>query len=97
MISKLTKSAVLAILTLTLSAALPQLLRAQETDKLSVPTGQPTINWNITLSGPPFRGMTPVGAAEYEVEGSRRRSPPKPTMSTWLTGAVSMFMLPENW
>ena len=42
MISKLTKSAVLAMLTLTLFAALPQLVRAQETDTLSVPTGQLT-------------------------------------------------------
>jgi len=73
MISKLTKSAVLAMLTLTLLAALPQLVRAQETDTLSSPPGQLTINWNITLSGPPFNGVVPVGAAEYEVEGSRRR------------------------
>lgn len=72
MISKLTKSAVLAMLTLTLFATLPQLLMAQGAD-LSAPAGRLTINWNIVLSGLPFNGVTPVGAAEYEVEGSRRR------------------------
>ena len=71
MISKLTKSALVAMLTLTLFAVAPTLSHAQQ---LKGPVNQLTINWNINLSGPPFRGMTPVGAAEYEVEGRRRFS-----------------------
>jgi len=73
MISKLTKSALVASLTLTLLATVPQLLKAQETDAISAPAGRLNITWNINLVGPAFNGMTPVGAAEYEVEGTRRR------------------------
>jgi len=68
MTSKLTKSAVFAMLTLTLFAVLPLLLSAQD-----APGGRLNIQWNINLSGPLFNGVQPVGAAEYEVEGSRRR------------------------
>lgn len=71
--SKLTKSALLAILTLTLFAAVPHSLNAQETDALSAPAGRLNITWNINLVGPVFNGAKPVGAAEYEVEGTRRR------------------------
>jgi len=73
MISKLTKSALIAMLTLTLFAAIPQSLKAQEAAALSLPTGQLNITWNINLAGPAFIGAVPVGAAEYEVEGTRRR------------------------
>lgn len=73
MISKLTKSALIALLTLTLFASHPQLLKAQETDALSAPAGRLNITWNINLVGPAFNGVIPVGAAEYEVEGTRRR------------------------
>jgi hypothetical protein len=37
------------------------------------PVGRLNITWNINLSGPAFLGAVPVGAAEYEVEGRRRR------------------------
>jgi len=73
MISKLSKSALIASLTLTLFASHPQLLRAQQTDVVSAPATRLNITWNINLSGHVFDGMTPVGAAEYEVEGTRRR------------------------
>jgi len=73
MISKLTKSALIAMLTLTLFAGLPKSLKAQEADALSAPAGQLNITWNINLVGHAFNGAIPVGAAEYEVEGSRRR------------------------
>jgi hypothetical protein len=73
MISKLTKSALIAMLTLTLFAIHPQLLKAQETDALNAPVGRLNITWNINLVGPAFNGAKPVGAAEYEVEGTRRR------------------------
>ena len=73
MISKLTKSALIAMLTLTLFASIPQSLKAQEAAALSLPTGQLNITWNINLAGPSFAGAVPVGAAEYEVEGTRRR------------------------
>jgi hypothetical protein len=73
MISKLTKSALIALLTLTLFATVPQLLKAQETNALSAPSGRLNITWNINLVGSVFNGMTPVGAAEYELEGTRRR------------------------
>ena len=74
MISKLTKSALIALLTLTLFSIYPQLLKAQQTDALTAtPAARLNITWNINLSGHVFDGMTPVGAAEYEVEGTRRR------------------------
>jgi hypothetical protein len=73
MISKLTKSALIAMLTLTLFSAVPRSLRAQEADAITAPAGRLNITWNINLVGPAFNGMTPVGAAEYEVEGTRRR------------------------
>ena len=73
MISKLTKSALIASLTLTLFATVPQLLNAQETGAISAPAGRLNITWNINLAGPAFNGVIPVGAAEYEVEGTRRR------------------------
>lgn len=70
--SKLSKSALIALLTLTVFAALPQLMHAQGV-AAQAPTGRLNITWNINLSGPAFIGAVPVGAAEYEVEGSRRR------------------------
>ena len=73
MISRLTKSALIALLTLTLFATVPQLLNAQETGAISAPAGRLNITWNINLAGPAFNGVIPVGAAEYEVEGTRRR------------------------
>ena len=72
MISKLTKSALIAVLTFTVFAALPQLMPAQEA-AAQAPAGRLNITWNINLSGPSFNGAVPVGAAEYEVEGSQRR------------------------
>jgi len=72
MISKLTKSALIAVLTLTVFVALPQLMCAQEA-VTQAPVGRLNITWNINLSGPAFLGAVPVGAAEYEVEGRRRR------------------------
>jgi hypothetical protein len=72
MISKLTKSALIAVLTLAVLAALPQLAHAQEV-AMQAPAGRLNITWNINLSGRAFNGVVPVGAAEYEVEGSRRR------------------------
>ena len=71
--SKLTKSALLVALTLTVIAALPQLMVAQEAGDQIAPAGHLNITWNINLSGQVFLGARPVGAAEYEVEGSRRR------------------------
>jgi hypothetical protein len=73
MTSKLTKSALIAVLALTVFAALPQLMHAQEAAMQAAPAGRLNITWNINLSGPSFNGVVPVGAAEYEVEGSRRR------------------------
>ena len=73
MISKLTKSALIAMLTLSLFAALPNSLTAQETAALTAPAGRLNITWNINLVGPVFNGAKPVGAAEYEVEGSQRK------------------------
>ena len=73
MISKLTKSALIAVLTLTVFVALPQLMCAQEA-VTQAPVGRLNITWNINLSGPAFLGAVPVGAAEYEVEGRRRFS-----------------------
>ena len=72
MISKLSKSALIAVLTLTVLAALPQLMQAQEA-ATQAPAGRLNITWNINLSGPSFNGGVPVGAAEYEVEGSQRK------------------------
>lgn len=72
MISKLTKSALLAVLTLTLFAAIPQFMHAQEAAQ-AAQEGRLTINWTINLTGPTFNGMKPVGSADYEVEGNRRR------------------------
>jgi hypothetical protein len=72
MISRLSKSALVAVLTLTVFAALPQLMQAQEA-AIQAPAGRLNITWNINLSGPSFNGAVPVGAAEYEVEGTRRR------------------------
>ena len=71
--SKLSKSALIAVLTLTVFAALPQLMHAQAAAMPAAPAGQLNITWNINLSGPAFVGVVPVGAAEYEIEGSRRR------------------------
>lgn len=73
MISKLTKTALIAVLTFTLFAVLPQLMPAQEAGAQMVPAPRLNITWNINLSGPGFNGVKPVGAAEYEIEGSRRR------------------------
>lgn len=73
MISKLTKSALFAMLTLTLFAALPHSLKAQEAAELSAPAAQLNITWNINLAGPTFNGIKPIGASEYDVEGNRRR------------------------
>jgi hypothetical protein len=73
MISKLTKSALIAMLTFTLFAALPHSLKAQEASALGAPVAQLNINWTINLTGPMFNGMQPVGASDYEVEGARRR------------------------
>ena len=73
MISKPTKSALIAMLTLSLFAALPNSLKAQETAALTAPAGRLNITWNINLAGPVFNGAKPVGAAEYEVEGTRSR------------------------
>jgi hypothetical protein len=71
--SKLTKSALLVALTLTAIAALPHSMVAQEAGDQIAAAGQLNITWNINLSGQVFLGARPVGAAEYEVEGSRRR------------------------
>lgn len=73
MIPKLSKSALAALLALTVFAALPIGSHAQEAGSQGTLVNQLNLNWNITLSGPPFNGATPVGAAEYEVEGTRRR------------------------
>jgi hypothetical protein len=73
MISKLTKSALIAVLTLTVLTAIPQLMFAEDAASKPAPIERLTINWNINLTGPVFNGMQPVGAAEYEVEGARRR------------------------
>lgn len=72
MISKLTKFPLIAVLTFTVFAALPQLTRAQEVATWA-PVGRLNITWNIDLLGRAFSGVAPVFAVEYEVEGSHRR------------------------